>query len=100
MEHCGMESGYYDTRELSHHLCMGIVLSLSKSCKILLLLFRLQTIGASKIEAIFAGQSFKILLKILLKDGQREKRKKKKVKFGPPPKCKFLFAIKKLHQKS
>jgi hypothetical protein len=69
MEHCGMESGYYDTRELSHHLCMRIVLSLSKSCKILLLLFGLQTIGASNIEAIFAGQSFKILLKILLKDG-------------------------------
>jgi hypothetical protein len=53
MEHCGMESGYYDTRELTHHLCMGIVLSLSKSCKILL-----QTIGASNIEAIFASQSF------------------------------------------
>jgi hypothetical protein len=51
MEHCGMECGYYDTRELSPHLWMGIVLSLSKSCKILLL-FRLQTIGASNIEAI------------------------------------------------
>jgi hypothetical protein len=70
MEHCGMESRYHDTRELSPHLCMGIVLSLSKSCKILLL-FRLQTIGASNIEAIFAGQSFKKFLK----DGQRGKRK-------------------------
>ncbi len=89
-----MESGYYDTRELSHHLCMGIVVSLSKSYKILLL-FRLQTIGASNIEAIFAGQSFKILLKDRQKGG-----KKKKVKLGPPPKCKFLFTIKKLHQKS
>jgi len=69
MGHCGMESGYYDTRELSPHLCMGIVLSLSKSCKILLL-FRLQTIGASNIEAIFSGESFKILLK----DGQRGKK--------------------------
>jgi hypothetical protein len=95
-----MESGYYDTRELSHHLCMGIVLSLSKSCKKnLLLLFRLQTIGASNIEAIFAGQSFKNLLKDAQME-KKEKRKKKKVKFGPPPKCKFLFAIKKLHQKS
>jgi len=80
---------------------MGIVVSLSKSYKILLL-FRLQTIGASNIEAIFAGQSLKILLKILLQDGQRgeKKKKRKKFMFGPPPKCKFLFAIKKLHQKS
>jgi len=51
---------------------MGIVVSLSKICKILLL-FRLQTIGTSNIEAIFADQS----LKILLKDVQRGKKREK-----------------------
>ncbi len=69
-----MEYGYYDTRPPLHGNCSFLVQKLQKN---LLLLFRLQTIGASNIEAIFAGQSFKILLKILLKDGQRGEKKRK-----------------------